>query len=701
MNLGKMSVLLIGLATLLGAEKASAQNWGTGMYGGMQSCPYELQIGEEAASIKEEMEERNKDLKDAKSELSKMKSRLSSLKTSVNSQKDLFKLTGFEGEAFSTIENHITGGYSCNTYQRVDCRGGQADSAVADNSRMPAADMPGTPRPPVGPPGDGGVPRNGTPQGDPCGQGNLTSPEPFAPSVWARACENGGLRGSICEQNIPGNRPRGYNFDSCRRYLSLWAEKQRELRQSEFKIAELDARVKELEAYTKAKKQELRESIKEYVREQRQAQTEGGCIDCMIAGNSGVLQQRRASGWEIGANVVLGLGAMYLGNNLNKYTTDQNARLGFPTQPYPALGYGMPFFQGALYGAVGGSMGGGAFGCAGGANGGGFANGPYGMMGPFGQGSMYGPMGGAFGYPAGMYGSPMGGGMFMPGMGPFGMGMPGGLGMGGGMMMAGGMMMPGGFQMGMPMGSMMGGGGMMGMPMGMQMGMMGGMPMGMQMGMAMGMQMGMMMSGGIGMMGGMPMGMQMGMPMGMQMGMMGGMPMGMQMGGGMPMGMMVAGGNMMGMPMGMAMGMPMPMMAGGGMMMGGGMPMGMQMGMMDGGMGMQMQMQMQQQMMQMQMQQYQQYVSMQQQQYQQQMAKGQVLAGLQQEMYTLMFRMQQVQMGVSTGGYIGVGTPGMPALPGQPGGMMPGAYPTTPGLFPTTPGYPGTPGTGTAVPSYR
>ncbi|MFN7729341.1 MAG: hypothetical protein ACK5P7_09320, partial [Bdellovibrio sp.] len=515
MNLGKMSVLIIGLATLLGADKARAQNWGTGMYGGMQSCPYELQIGEEAASIKEEMEERNKDLKEAKSDLAKMKSRLSSLKSSVNSQKDLFKLTGFEGEAFSIIENHITGGYSCNTYQRAECRG-TAEASTPDPSRMPAGDIPGNRRPL--PQDDGGASRSGTPQGDPCGQGNLTSPSPFAPSVWARACENGGLRGSICEQNIPGNRPRGYNFDSCRRYLGLWAEKQRELRQSEFKIAELDARVKELEAYTKAKKQELRESIKEYVREQRQAQTEGGCLDCMITGNSGVMQPRRASGWEIGANLVLGLGAMYLGNNLNKYTADQNARLGFPTQPYPALGYGMPFFQGALYGAVGGSMGGGAFGCAGGANGSGFANGPYGMMGPFGQGSMYGPSGGAFGYPAGMYGTPMGGGMFMPGMGPFGMGMPGGLGMGGGMMMAGGMMIPGGFQMGMPMGSMMGGGGMMGMPMG---SMMGGMPMGM------------MISGGIGMMGGMP--------MGMQMGMMGGMPMGMM--GGMPMGMMVAGGN--------------------------------------------------------------------------------------------------------------------------------------------------------------
>ena len=700
MKLGKVHVLFLGLATLLGAQSASAQNWGTGMYGGMQACPYQLQIGDEATSIKEDMEEMNKDLREAKSELSRLKSRLSSLKTSVTSQKDLFKLTGFEGEAFSTIENHITGGYSCSTYQRVTCATGQANAndaiASGDQARMPAADMPGG-RPPPAPSGN---PRNGTPQGDPCGTGTLTNPAPFAPEVWARSCENGAVRASICEQNIPGNRPRGFNPDSCKRYLGGWIEKQRELRMAETKVAELDARVKELEAMTKAKKQELREAVKEYVREQRQAQTEGGCIDCMIMGNSGVMQQRRASGWEIGANVVLGLGAMYLGNQMNKYTTDQNARLGFPTQPYPALGYGMPFFTGALYGALGGSTGGGSFGCAGGTNGSGFPNGPYGMMGPFGQGSMYGPMGGgAFGYPANMYGSPMGGGMFMPGMGPFGMGMPGGLGGGMGMGMPMGMMMGGGFQMGgMPMGMMVGGGMPMGMMISGGIGMMGGMPMGMQMGMPMGMQMGMM--------GGMPMGMQMGMMGGL--GMMGGMPMGMQMG--MPMGAMVAGGNMMGMPMGMAMGMPMPMMASGGMMMGGmpmgmqmGMPMGMQMGgMMDGGMGMQMQMQMQQSMMQMQMQQYQQYVSMQQQAYQSQMARSQVVAGLTQEMYTLMFRIQQAQMGIGTGGYIGVGTPGMPALPGQPGGvnmMVPSMpYSTNPGVLPMTPT---TPGTGTAVPSYR
>jgi hypothetical protein len=56
-------------------------------------------------------------------------------------------------------------------------------------------------------------------------------------------------------------------------------------------------------------------------------------------------------------------------------------------------------------------------------------------------------------------------------------------------------------------------------------------------------------------------------------------------------------------------------------------------------------------MMQMHMQQYQQAMQMQQQRLQQQVAQQQVIFGLTQELYTLMFRLQQAQMGLYTGGY--------------------------------------------------
>ena len=123
----------------------------------------------------------------------------------------------------------------------------------------------------------------------------------------------------------------------------------------------------------------------------------------------------------------------------------------------------------------------------------------------------------------------------------------------------------------------------------------------------------------------------------------------------------------------------MPMMG----MMSGGMPM---MGSFDGGLG---SMQMQQQMMQMQMQQSQIYMEQQRRTQENMYAKQRVVSGLQQELFSLMYRIQQAQSGVGlgvdlnlTGGYSQPGYPG-----GYPGGGNPqqgyqgGGYPQ--------PGYPG------------
>ena len=441
-----ITVALLLLAVLAVSPVFAQNMWGTGMYGGMQGCGQQPQMSDEASGVKEEIQELAKNLKEAKSDLSRLKSKISSLKSGVSSAKDLFKMTGFESEAFSTIENHITGAYSCQTYQRVTC-----------GERETPAHLPPSP-PPA---------RNGTPQSDPCGgAGALTSPSPFAPEVWAKTCAGSGqLRASICDQNV--NRPAGYNADSCRKYLSSWMEKQKELRESETKIAELEARVKEFEAQAKVKKNELRDALKEAQR----SGTEGGCVECMLSGNSGrggAPQQQRSSGWEVATNVALGLGSMYLGNQLQKYQTDQNARLGYPTQSYPTLGYGMPYFQGALYGALGGGTSQGTFACGGTMNGNG--------------------IGGAFGYPQNMYGQ-SGGGMMMSGMGNmYGMGMMGGMMMSNPMMgmMSNGMMSNGMMSNGMMSNGMMSNGMMSNGMMSSGMGMMNGMGM---------MSNGMMMSG--------------------------------------------------------------------------------------------------------------------------------------------------------------------------------------------------------------
>ncbi len=127
---------------------------------------------------------------------------------------------------------------------------------------------------------------------------------------------------------------------------------------------------------------------------------------------------------------VLGMGFTYAGM---KYAADQNAKLGWPTNPWMWYEAGAPFAMAGIYGAINGG------GC-----------------------SMGGP-GGAFGYPGGYY-SPYGGGMSPYMMNPYGIGPGMGFGMGAGM----------GMGMG-PYGAMMPG--MMGPP-GMMSpyGMMGGMP---------------------------------------------------------------------------------------------------------------------------------------------------------------------------------------------------------------------------------
>lgn len=77
-----------------------------------------------------------------------------------------------------------------------------------------------------------------------------------------------------------------------------------------------------------------------------------------------------------------------------------------------------------------------------------------------------------------------------------------------------------------------------------------------------------------------------------------------------------------------------------------------------------MQMQMQQQMMQMQMQQWQMQIETQRKYQEEQIAKQRVVMGLQQELQSLVYRIQQVQMGYGGTGYIGGGTSGGTILPG-------------------------------------
>ncbi|MCE3010062.1 MAG: PspA/IM30 family protein [Proteobacteria bacterium] len=601
-------ISMVAAFVMMAVPPAHAQ-WGYGMYGAMQSCPWGVSAGDGASDIQDEIQDMQSALVEKRQKLSEEKRKQREMQRKYDQAKERVNKNLNVGYS-NLIIDHIDGKRKCSDYQtRVP-----APTDAVQNRDLTSSDS-------------GAV-------SDPSG-GSATAAEdtgvatdPYAANVWgAQICDRsrdqapkGGGRVVVraaCTVPAEAKVSQGYNQKQCETAVAYLQDNKDKLDQQAQLVAALEADIENSKTAIADKRGELRDAVREAQREAREQMTEGGCIDCMMMGNGYVMQPRKPGTGEILANVGLGIASMYFGNKQQQYITDMNSKLGFPTQSYPSIGFGFPYFMGALYGAIGGGVGGGAFGCMGGMGGTGGFNGPYGMMGPFGMGGMYGGNGGAFGYPHGMYGMPMGGGMFMPGMGPWGMAGPWGNGpwgaYPGGMMASGGIgfMMPGGYMMGMPMGAM-------------------------QMGMPMGNMMGMMAGGG------------MGMPMGNMMGMMAGGGMGMMAGGGM-------GSDMMGM-----------------------------------------QMQMQQQMMQMQMQQYQMQMQMAMRAQENYMARQRVVMGLQQELYSLLYRLQQAQMGVSTGGYFGFEggfgggyTPGMPGgspLPGTGlpgGGQFPGSQVPNPGGGPS------------------
>jgi hypothetical protein len=592
------------------ALKAHAQysnNWGTGMYGASQSCPYQVDIGDDATSVEDDIAQANDDLKDLQSQLEKAKREQRDALSAVKKSQRDFERYGFKADSdvYPIVETHISSMYNCADYKQPEAA---ASGPVKDIGDKPAHEHTDGP--------------------------SKDSSGPFTPAEWSDIChqDDNTLDGPLlCSHKKLGGTGYEYSVPSCSNALRDWQKHFRESQRAKDKALALAEAVKAKKSDIAELRKAFKEDVRQHLQDAQQDGTEGGCYECMLSGNAGTYKPNVTNTvLDVAGNLIMGLGSMYYGNQMNKTITQNNAALGYPTAPVSSFGFGYPYFMGAAYGAIGGGgMAGGSFGCGSSASGGGYASGPAGMMGPYGQGGMYGPQGGAMGYPANMYGSPYGGGMFNPGMGPWGTNGPWGLGNSMGNPMSG-MMNPYGMQMGMqmPYGMQMG----MQMPMGMQMGMQ--MPYGMQMGMQMpmGMQMGMAMSMGIASPYGMQMGMQM--PYGMQMGMQ--MPYGMQMGMAMSMG--IAS------PYGMQMGMQMPY----GMQMQS--PYGMQSPF---GMGSQ----------------YQYMQAMQMAQYQKQeanyMAGQQILSSLGAQMSQLMQQMQQVQMSMYSGGTL------VPGMLGGGGGYSP------------------------------
>ncbi|MGZ3746165.1 MAG: hypothetical protein ACXWRE_02445, partial [Pseudobdellovibrionaceae bacterium] len=397
MRLTEWTVLTVSILTLSSLSAKAQMAWGTGQAMGQQSCPYKVQAGEGASSYLEDYN----DLKKAKSEeeakLREMKRKLRTLEKSLDKSRDA--ITSVVDSRYSdAIISHMDNARVCEDYD--------TDKIPKTRSKTRGADD-----------GENLPPAEGA-------QSKLTPIYGFSPEQWAQVCipgKKGGINGLVCSTAPYASSSRGrYTPNECKRAINSYSKDTLDYQRTQDDIARSEERI---DRY----KDELPEALndaKERYKEDRQARTEGDiCLTCMANG-SGYQIERPGPDWAgVAANLGVGLMATYMGYQTNKMVAQYNSDLGWPTQAYPAWGYGLPFLANGLYGALGGGVGAGAFGCAGGIGGGGFPYGAMGGMGPFGAGGgLYGNVGmnGPFGYPPGMLGNPYGGGMYNGGLGPWG-----------------------------------------------------------------------------------------------------------------------------------------------------------------------------------------------------------------------------------------------------------------------------------------
>lgn len=378
-----MLARLIFVTSFLTAATAWSQTmWGTGVYGGMQACGYQQQAAPAASSEDDTVREARQALADLQAQLKTKKAEKKKAEAqSERAKKDVEK--GISDEYVDFVFEHIEHSKRCAEY-----KGLEAASVVGGEE------------------GGAKIP-----------QANMTEVRSFSVEEWQNYCDRGkagSVSGAICGDGKFQQREGRDNVASCKKGLV-------EYRKNYALQEKLQGEIEDLEDRIRDAKEEITDARKQAA-EDRKNNTEGGiCVECMARSNGNSVVQPQTNWASVIGNVGLGLASAYMGYKTNKMISENNANLGWPTDPYASQGYG--YGLGAIatgmgqalgggsgiYGSMAGGMGAGGFGCAG--NNGG----PYGMMGPY---------GGMNGY--GMWGNPyamtsMGGGMFNQGMGPWGM----------------------------------------------------------------------------------------------------------------------------------------------------------------------------------------------------------------------------------------------------------------------------------------
>lgn len=338
---------------LLLSPVAWAQMWGTGMYGGMQACGYPQQVSQGAVSEDDSVREAREAISELQAQLKAKKSEKKKVDRQTDkARQDIEK--GISDEHVGFVLEHIENSRQCMAYK--DFQGVEQSHSSGDE-------------------GTATIP-----------QGNMTPIQSFSLDEWRTYCDRsraGSVNGALCVDAKLQKREGRSNASVCKKSLVEYRKNYALQDKLQGEIEDLEARIKDAkEEFTDARKQAA---------EDRKSNTEGGvCVECMARSNGNSVVQPQTNWASVIGNVGVGLASIYMGYKTNKMISNNNANLGWPTDPYATQGYG--YGLGAIatgmgqvlgggsgiYGSISGGMSTGSFGCAG--NNGG----PYGMMGPYG-----------------------------------------------------------------------------------------------------------------------------------------------------------------------------------------------------------------------------------------------------------------------------------------------------------------------------
>ncbi|QLY24980.1 hypothetical protein [Bdellovibrio sp. KM01] len=428
--------LMIVLSFALNAKAQYAANYGmagTGVYGGMQQCPYNYGGGQAAVSEDDDVADLQQQIAELKKDKAEKKSDLKKAERDMKyARRDIEDVVA--DNYAQTLFEHMDGTKSCDEYE------GYAEDFTADGVVV----------------GEEGQQKSApkSKAGD------------FSPAQWngldtktnyvCNRSQRGTINPAACFAPFQVQDRKIGSTDRCKAALKTYSASTSKANKLRSDIENIDRSIE----YAQDRLRDARKDALQARQDAQREQTEAGiCPNCAASGNGYTYTKPQTDWTSVIANVGMGLFGTYLGYQQNKYAIENAANLGYPMNPAPSFLMGFPYLATGLtqalgggsgvYGAMSTGIGAGGFGCAG-------QNG--GAMG------MYGPMGGANG--TGMWGNPylngggqMGGGIYAGGMGPWGMSGPMGGMMGGypGMAYPGGMGY-GAYPGGMGMGSIISGG---------------------------------------------------------------------------------------------------------------------------------------------------------------------------------------------------------------------------------------------------